>query len=43
MWTAIIKPILLQRFDTSKNTSRVIFSAPTDFLPVGLRSTDFNL
>jgi lysophospholipase L1-like esterase len=43
MWTAIIKPILLQRFDTSKNTSRLIFSAPKDFLPVGLRSPDFSL
>ena len=27
-WTAIIKPILLQRFGTGKNTSRLIFSAP---------------
>jgi len=28
MWTAIIRPILLQRFGPGKNTSRLIFSAP---------------
>lgn len=28
MWTAIIKPILLQRFDSSKGASLRIFSAP---------------
>jgi lysophospholipase L1-like esterase len=28
MWTAIIKPILLQRFATGKDTSRLIFSVP---------------
>ena len=29
MWTAIIKPILLQRFGPGKSSSRLIFSAPT--------------
>jgi lysophospholipase L1-like esterase len=29
MWTAIIKPILLQRFGPAKRSSRLIFSAPT--------------
>jgi lysophospholipase L1-like esterase len=28
MWTAIIKPILLQRFGQGKDSSRLIFSAP---------------
>src|SRR4029077_11236174 len=28
MWTAIIKPILLQRFGTGKDASHLIFSAP---------------
>jgi lysophospholipase L1-like esterase len=29
MWTAIIKPILLQRFGPEKSSSRLIFSAPS--------------
>jgi lysophospholipase L1-like esterase len=29
MWTAIIKPILLQRFGAEKSSSRLIFSAPS--------------
>jgi lysophospholipase L1-like esterase len=29
MWTAIIKPILLQRFGQGKSSSRLIFSAPS--------------
>jgi lysophospholipase L1-like esterase len=31
MWTAAIKPILLQRFGPEKNSSRLIFSAPNSF------------
>jgi len=29
MWTAIIKPILLERFGQGNRSSRLIFSAPT--------------
>jgi lysophospholipase L1-like esterase len=43
MWTAIIKPILLQRFGPSTNTSRLFFSVPPRLQGVDFGSTDFSL
>jgi lysophospholipase L1-like esterase len=39
MWTAQIKPILLQRFGQTAKTSRLIFSMPAIVQPVGFRTT----
>jgi lysophospholipase L1-like esterase len=43
MWTSIIRPILLQRFGSSKNTSRLFFSVPPGLQAVDFGSTDFSL
>jgi lysophospholipase L1-like esterase len=43
MWTAIIKPILLQRFGPPQKASYPVFSTPSGFGPVDFSSTDFSL
>jgi len=43
MWTAIIKPILLQRFGPPQKASYPVFSTPSSFQIVDLSSTDFSL
>jgi lysophospholipase L1-like esterase len=43
MWTAIIKPILLQRFGPPQKASYPVFSSPSSFRIVDLSSTDFSL
>jgi hypothetical protein len=43
MWTAIIKPILLQRFGPPQKASHPVFSTPSGFRTADFSSTDFSL
>jgi lysophospholipase L1-like esterase len=43
MWTAIIKPILLQRFGRPTSAYYPVFLTPSGFRTVGFGSKDFSL